>query len=235
MRLIISFLVIITFILQSRILAANNSALEFSITKTEELIFSRHILSPKAGQALEKLLTDIQGQKPFLEFLRGLALAVVKKITSDRDSMQFLLFELDKLAKDGYSAKIGSLKSANLKPCWNKMNKLLSDMKKARPEFGKKDNPLDSADYLKILHNNSGFLTGNSKTETIYGVWESIEKQTGKAYGLWNEHFRLLMKKAVDAKAKEPEEILNNEELRFVKIFSRAKIIYDRLAGRLVK
>jgi hypothetical protein len=235
MRFITIFPIIITFIFQGSVFAASNSALDFSSAKTEELVFSRHILTYQGGQALGKLIANIRQQNPSLELLRGLALAVTKKVTSDQASMQFLLFELEKLAKDDYSAKIGSIKPANLKPCWNKMNKLLSDMKNARPKFGKKDKPLDSADYLKILNNNSGFLTGNSKTETIRGVWDSIEKQTGKAYALWNEHFRLLMKKTVDAKAKEPKEILNNEELRFVKIFSRAKIIYDRLAGRLVK
>ncbi|MFC1754865.1 hypothetical protein ACFL96_15970 [Thermoproteota archaeon] len=204
------------------------------VERAEELMLTSHILSLEETEELSGLLSEIIKQTKDVETLTRISLGVTEKVVSDRANLQFILVDLDKLAVDKYSANLGGVKSSQLKSCLDKVEKLSIDMEKMRPKIDKPDKELELSDYIKIMNANSVFLTGGKKIQTVLDVWIAIKAQITQPLPLWEKRYQeLLLKLKTEEGNKAPEDVLNDDELKFIKTFGRLVVYYHKLSGSL--
>lgn len=217
---------ILTFFLLSGIgsFAQNNSHPD-NLNKIKDLTSTYHILTPQEQKELKKLLSELLSQTKDKDTLSKVAVSITTKIVNDRGSLLFLLKDLDKLSEDDYTSKIAKIEKESLKKCWQKLNKLIKDMKKYRPRIRTR-NPLKAKDYLKIIKNNSLFITSSPRVEQAYSVLTCIKETLKESYPLLLKNYNNLLKKI---KNKDPEEVLTDKELKFMKILARVKLFYQTL------
>ena len=206
--------------------------LERYVNKLYDLTEADRILSRDEGKLLEQLLEVVFNRYTrSVPLLKSTALSITDKAVKDRGNLQFLLGDLEKLAQEKYSSKIGRIKPKNLNSCFERMDRLIAGMQKGRPEFNQPQKKLDASDYIKIINANSVFLTGTGEAESAVGVWTSIQNATEKAYLRWEKKYQKLLKKINEQKGKDAEELLSDEELKFIKTFGRVNIFYAILSG----
>jgi len=202
-------------------------------SKTEELtkdikiyLYTSHILRKQELNEFKNLLDKFLKQEKQLSLFKEIAFLVTNKIVRDRSNLQFLTMDLEKLAEDPYSAKIAKIKKNHFKSVLSKITQLIHQMRARRPKFNKPNTPLDKHDYKKIITTNAKFLIDGN----IYRVYKDLEKKLDKAHSLWLNRYNQLLRKLKES-GKEPEEIFNTSELKFLKVFGRIHIYYAKLKG----
>lgn len=227
----IIILTLIVFTSELLVLSQNETPLKEDLKRIEELVLTSHILSSEEYQLLNTLLKNLPKKTKDLETLKKVSLEVTNKIVRDRSNLQFILTDLDKLAKNKYTSEIGKINNNEFQTCWDKFRKLVSAMEKNRPRINKPNKPLNYKDYLKIMKKNSVFITGETKLTSIPEVWDAIQKKIQNPYQLWDKRYQELLKKIKGLEEENLQQIFNNDELKFLKIFGRVKIYYLKLAG----
>lgn len=195
------------------------------------LIFSDHILTEEESRHLSGILSGISGEGGDVAVLRGVALCITQKVVSDAAGLQFLLADLEKLAKEKYSSKIGGIKPKNITVCKGRIKNMIKDMKNKRPNFSNSTDKLTGNDYVVIINQNGAFLTRSGYVETPTGIWSSVDKETSEAIFQWNKKYEELLGKIHKSESRAPENILSNEELKFVKTYGRFIMLFSKLAG----
>ena len=209
----------------------NDQAIIANLETVRAAVSTTAILLGDEGERLSEAIAYLSARSDDLNLFRMLALNVTQKVVYDRGAMQFILTDLETLAKDEYSSKVGGIDFAVLKGCQDAMGRLIEDMAAMRPRFNKPSEPLNAADYHLIIERNSPFLTGKGNVATTQETWSAIVQQLDKAYPLWNEKHEELLAKIKAAEGKKPEEVLTNDELKFAKTFSRVKLYRYMLSG----
>ena len=153
---------------------------------------------------------------------------VSNKIVRDRSNIQSLAMDLDKLAKDKYSAGIAGIGKGSFEKETVSAGNFIETTRRQKQRFNKKT-PLSAKDYKKIIKLNSRFLTG--KGPVFPGkVFGEIEKKMDSFYPLWLDRYNSLIAKLKNTD-KEPQEVFSSQELRFIKVFNRVRIMYSKLKG----
>lgn len=196
-------------------------------------LLTSRILKKYESEELAWLLVELEGQTRDIEILKTVSLGVTEKVVKDRGNMLFLLRDLETLYKEKYSSRLVKISEDDLSSCWNGIKALVKDMKKQRPKFNKPDERLNADDYIMIMNKNAVFLTGQGKVRTIADVWNSFEVNLSGVYAAWNKRYTRLLGKVQDNPDSQPEEILTDDEVKFLKVFGRVDWYYRRLTGTL--
>ena len=195
-----------------------------------EYVLTSHILSPEEGKALSEELDRFFDDVEERDVLRQGSLSVVGKIVKDRGNLEFILTDLEKLAKDPYASQIGSIDDKAFEASWGELKELRSDLKKNRPKL-KTKKKLTEKQYKDIVQKHINFLSDQKNVQTPYDVWTKVKQQTEVAFPAWDQKYKELVIQL--NKSDNLDGALSKDETKFVKVFGRVKVLYHMMDGSL--
>ena len=176
---------------------------------------------------------EVQAQQvPSKEDYFGQALKAVRTSSYILSMIQNLVFDLEKISKLSFANDVSELSEGKTKAIRKRLTSVLKDSRKSKVKFSK-TKELSADDFMKIRDAKVALM---EKGKDYNRLFETIREQINESYKAWDKKYVKLAKKYKKAKdkGKDFEAVLNREQIKFVKVFTRVKMYY-KILERLYK